>query len=123
MKPKVLLLGERITRDQVLITQLRRKAELIFSLEITQLEKTIRESYIDLVVLEYSDDWEEDLRAIEAIKARLPNLPFIIVDGNASNEIVIRSFRAGLEDYFKKPYDPMLLAERVEALVKRRTAH
>jgi DNA-binding response OmpR family regulator len=94
--------------------------ELIFSQEITQLEKTIRESCVDLVVLEYSDDWENDLRAIKAIKATLPNLPFIIVDGNASNEIVIRSFRAGLEDYFKKPCDPFLLAERVDALLKRK---
>jgi len=60
------------------------------------------------------------LQRIEAIRANFTKLRIIIVDGGDVQEIVIRSFVSGIDDYFKKPVDSSLLAERAKALLKRK---
>ena len=98
------------------------KAGIYFLHDISQLETTVRERNISLVVVELSRYWKKDLSAVHSLKTSFPQVLVVIVNGEESEEAVIQSFRIGAKDFFKKPYKKKLLAERVEALLKKRNA-
>lgn len=120
MKAKLLICGEQIIQDQKLFNLLREKVDVSFLPNANGLESAMQQRRIDLVLFELSKNWQEDLRQVQSVRERFSGIPFIIVDGGDAIKAVVESFRAGLEDYFKKPYNPVLLAERVEALLKRK---
>ncbi len=119
MKPNILLCGVKIAQDKTLSKILTSKADVSLLRDISQLEKTVRERNISLVVVELSRYWKKDLSAVHSLKASLPHILIVIVNGGGSQETVIQSFRSGGVDFFKKPYNKKLLAERVEALITR----
>ena len=97
-------------------------ADVSFLQDISQLNTTVQERNFTLVVIELSKDWKDDLYAVQSLKLNFPNILIVIVNGGGTQEAVIQSFRSGGVDFFKKPYDKKLLAERVEALIKKNTA-
>ena len=122
MKPRVLVCGVEIAQDQTLRKLLQERAELITVQKTEEFEAASRSNRLDLVLFEFSDVWQGDMERLHALKISRPHLLVVVVDGGAGREAVIDSFRRGAADYFKKPYDPFLLAERVEALLQRKWA-
>jgi DNA-binding response OmpR family regulator len=49
------------------------------------------------------------------------NLPVIILTGERGNETVMQAMGSGADDYMVKPFDPDILLERVNRLVKAST--
>jgi DNA-binding response OmpR family regulator len=113
-----LLLGPDITRDKELLKIIEEKMEVSILQDLSQLEMIAQAQDVDLAVVELTKAWENDLSAVLSLKTSFPQVLFIVVNGGGDREVVIRSFRSGANDFFKKPYNPRLLAERVEALVK-----
>jgi len=118
LKPNILLCGGKIARDKMLVKMLLANANVSILRDISQLETTVRKHHIVLIVVELSRSWKKDLAAVHSLKANLPHILIVIVNGGGSQEIVIQSFRSGAIDFFKKPYTKELLAERVNALSK-----
>lgn len=90
-------------------------------MEVTLLSDTRRldaSVEIVLVIMELSDAWEDELALMSSLKADNPQLLFIAVNGGGDQKVVINSFRSGASDFFKKPYNVDLLAERATALIK-----
>lgn len=50
-------------------------------------------------------------------------IPVIVISGNKDTERVIRCIEAGAEDYFFKPFNPVLLQARINAGVERKRWH
>ena len=122
LKPNILLCGTKLAQDKTLAKMLTPKADVSLLRDISQLETTVRESNIALVVVELSKSWKNDLAAVHSLKTSFPHVLVVIVNGGGSKETVIQSFRSGGVDFFKKPYNKKLLAERVDALTKKRNA-
>jgi len=74
----------------------------------------------DLVVLDIRlpgmDGWEV-CRQIR----RESNIPILIMTALAEDESHVKGLRLGADDYVAKPFSPMVLAARVQALLRRAT--
>lgn len=57
---------------------------------------------LDLVLSDYSMPQFTGLRALELIKARHPELPFIVVSGTIGEETAVETMRLGATDYLLK---------------------
>ena len=114
----VLIFGENVCCDNELLSGLKKR----FSVETVRNEEKLREIIEDhsfqLLILEISESWEQDLEVVEFIDSLYPYIPIIVVGNNELPEPIISVFRSGAVDYFKRPYSVGLLIERIEALLK-----
>jgi DNA-binding response OmpR family regulator len=74
----------------------------------------------DLVVLDIRlpgmDGWE----VCQRIRAQ-SNVPILMMTAIGDDESLVRGLRLGADDYVPKPFSPMVLAARVQALLRRAT--
>ena len=114
----VLIFGENVCCDNELLSGLKKR----FSVETVRNEEKLREIIEDhsfqLLILEISESWEQDLEVVEFIDSLYPYIPIIVVGNNELPEPIISVFKSGAVDYFKRPYSVGLLIERIEALLK-----
>ncbi len=115
----VLICGSEITNNHELLRLLKSKVNLFQQTKSDQITQIIRQKNICLLIFELSKMIQDDLPCLKSLKKNFPELLIIIVNGNGSGENIIQSFKLGVKDYFKKPYDPVLLAERIEALIRQ----
>ena len=118
MKPRILLHGEQILLNQMFLEMLKKIALVIPMKSVENIQEIFSKQSIDLLVFESMETWEQDLKLLQVLKRNYPNLIIILIDGGESPENVIRCFKMGIDDYFKKPVDTVLLTERIEALLK-----
>ncbi len=121
MRPKILLHGDEVAPDGNLLGRLRKFAVVVAAQSWESISHILQKETIDVFVFESTLDWERDLVLLQIVRASYPDLILIVVDGGQSPDNVIRAFRIGVDDYFKKPLDGDLLAERIEALLKARS--
>jgi DNA-binding response OmpR family regulator len=79
----------------------------------------VRERTPDLVVLDISMPEVDGLEVLRRIRAdeETGDLPVLLLSARAQEDDVRRGFEAGASAYVKKPFSPIELAERVEALL------
>ncbi|TDF97736.1 response regulator transcription factor [Paenibacillus piri] len=98
-------------------TQLLDSSNGLEALEL--LERTM----VDLVILDIMmplmDGWE----LCKEIRIRYPDLPLLMVTAKSEPAHKVKGFQLGTDDYVVKPFDPMELAMRVKALMKRYRIH
>ncbi|WP_282943264.1 response regulator transcription factor [Paenibacillus sp. RC67] len=74
---------------------------------------------VDLVILDIMmplmDGWE----LCKEVRSRYPDLPLLMVTAKSEPAHKVKGFQLGTDDYVVKPFDPMELAMRVKALMKR----
>jgi DNA-binding response OmpR family regulator len=75
----------------------------------------------DLVVL---DIWLPDIDGWEVCRQirRESNVPIVMISALAEDEAQVRALRLGADDYVLKPFSPLVLAARVQALLRRAAA-
>jgi DNA-binding response OmpR family regulator len=77
-----------------------------------------RQSMPDLVVLDIRlpgiDGWEVCRRIRQQ-----SNVPILMMTALAEDESMVKGLRLGADDYVAKPFSPMVLAARVQALLRR----
>jgi two-component system, OmpR family, response regulator MtrA len=84
-------------------------------------ESALREAgqaFPDLVVLDIRlpgiDGWEVCRRIRQQ-----SNVPILMMTALAEDESLVKGLRLGADDYVSKPFSPMVLAARVQALLRR----
>lgn len=87
----------------------------------TALEK-LRESSFDLILLDILMPGMSGLEVLQSIRTSGDNhgAPVIIMSALDEGSSVIRCIQMGAEDYFIKPFDPILLRTRIEIALDRR---
>ena len=77
-----------------------------------------RQVFPDLVVLDIRlpgiDGWEVCRRIRQQ-----SNVPILMMTALAEDESLVKGLRLGADDYVAKPFSPMVLAARVQALLRR----
>jgi AraC family transcriptional regulator len=79
---------------------------------------SIKKRSTDIILLDPGFAVERGLRLLKEMKSRFPSIPVIFLTGNASEDIVLRAFRAGVRDFFRKPVNIQELQDTVMDLLR-----
>jgi len=71
----------------------------------------------DILVLDCGQDPLKGLNLLKEIKTKRPDIPVIFVTEKSSEEIVIKAYKAGAREFFKKPLDVNEFTKRLKALL------
>lgn len=72
----------------------------------------------DLLILDASMPRKGGLEALREVRAELgSSLPILMLTGRTSRDDEALAYKAGADDYLRKPFDPDHLAVRVESLL------
>jgi DNA-binding response OmpR family regulator len=118
LKPKILICGKDLVNDDLFLDLIQKNANTLFLKDLNNLENEVKELKSKILLFEFSKSFEDDLLRLKLLKAAAPWLEILVIGDGISREEVIRTFRSGIRDYFKKPYNTKLLVERLEALLK-----
>ena len=123
--PTILLADD----DEILIEILRFRVEaaghsVVIARDGLQALELIRESLPDLVILDAMMPVMTGAEVLAALRAddATANLPVIMLTARAGEEDVVRSLRAGANDYITKPFIPQELAVRIDKLLEQSRA-
>ena len=85
----------------------------------------LRGSHPDIFILELPPSPEETLEAVRRIRNDYPKLGIILSSDQVSSEIILRSIRAGAQEFLSRPLDIRELGEAVTRISTslRRTVH
>jgi two-component system response regulator RegX3 len=78
-----------------------------------------RDGAVDLVVLDVMLPRRDGFDVCAALRAERPRLPILLLTARATEDDVLRGFRAGADDYVTKPFSLAQLGARLEALLRR----
>lgn len=117
--PKILLLGEELVKNKLLLSNLSKYPNLRILTDFNSFNqlKKAEVKYIDLIVLEIADSSAEALDWVKQIKSQLPAIKIIVVNSGHSMEIIAKAFYYGANDFFRTPVDVNLLSERISSLL------
>ena len=121
----VLLVDDNEQWAEFLASDLEREAnlEVTVTLSANEALMTLRErDSIECVVADYMMPEIDGLQLLERVREDRPELPFIFLTGQGSEDIASQAIKAGVSDYFRK--DPSvdqtsLLANRITQAVKQ----
>ena len=111
----ILLFGNTVSNDNKLITALEKFAKVFINSDGKQVEKTLDNFNINLILFEISR--KSDIRLIQKFKKRYVEIPILVVESDGDIETIIQAYSIGVKDVFIKPYKHDLLVERANALL------
>jgi DNA-binding response OmpR family regulator len=77
----------------------------------------IHDCHVDLILLDCNLDVDEGLKILKENKTSCPNIPNIFITDLGPEGVVLRAFRAGARDFFRKPVNISELQNTVEGLL------
>jgi response regulator of citrate/malate metabolism len=84
-----------------------------------QIESIISEKNVDILLLEVLSQNASEIEMIKTVRNRCPDTEIILIDGDADRDLIATAFSYGIRDAFRKPYNRVLIVERVYALLRR----
>ena len=82
------------------------------------LEKLAEESF-DVILLDLNLDGMDGFEVIHALRAEGNQTPVMVVSGRTEDVDMLYSLEIGADDYITKPFNPVTLAAKVKALIRR----
>jgi YesN/AraC family two-component response regulator len=79
---------------------------------------SVKKRSTDIIILDPGAAVEKGLRRLKELKNDYPSIPVIFLADNASEDIVLRAFRAGVRDFFRNPVNIQELQDTVTGLLK-----
>ncbi len=73
--------------------------------------------HTDLVILDCADEKDSCLELLKNMKTTHPGIPVIIVIGSVSEDFILKAFRNGARDIFKKPVNGKELRKAVDTIL------
>lgn len=109
-------------RDLISRRLLRDGCELATAENGTQALQTLKTADFDLILLDIMMPEMDGFAVLSALKrdARLQHIPVIMISAVDELKSVVRCIEMGADDYLMKPFDPVLLRARVNALLERK---
>jgi DNA-binding response OmpR family regulator len=79
--------------------------------------KQIRENTPDLLITDIMMPYSSGLELVGAVKQELPSpIPVIILSAMGQEDVVVKAFKLGADDFLNKPFSPNELSLRVKRL-------
>jgi len=80
---------------------------------------TMRQRPVDLILTEVALPYQDGFSLCAHLKRQHPDIPVIFVSTRAATADVARGFAQGADDYVARPYEPVELLARVQAVLRR----
>jgi len=112
---KVLVLTDRGKEE--LFSNLFLTDEKIEVCPFSKAHDAVKECQVDLILLDCNVDVDEGLKILKENKMCCPNIPNIFITDVSLDGVVLRAFRAGARDFFRKPVNIAELQNTVEGLL------
>lgn len=120
LKSKILIFGKSIIKDKSLSRSLKEIGQVKVWDYYKQPDNNFQNVLVDLVVFEFSNQWEEELQLLKYLQSVKPDIPIIVISQADSMETTIKSLKCGVDDVFKSPYRIDLLQDRIKAILARK---
>lgn len=87
--------------------------------------KTLKNLTVDLIISELllADVDGSSLREKCLVQPETRDLPFLFIVPGGNPDIQVRALRTGVDDVVQKPFDPIVLVARAQAVLARRQAY
>ena len=92
------------------------KGERIKVYPIKKAREVVRDCKVDIILLDCTDV-DAGLQLLKENKSMCPNIPHIFLTDVSYEGVVLKAFRAGARDFFRKPVDVQELRSTVEGLL------
>jgi len=112
---KVLVLTDR--RREKLFSNLTFTDEKVEVYPFSKAHDVVKDCQVDLILLDCNEDVDQGLKILKDNKTCCPNIPNIFISDVSLDGVVLRAFRAGARDFFKKPVNISELQNTVEGLL------
>ncbi len=73
----------------------------------------------DLLLLDTDLPGVDGLHVVQTVRQRGSGIPIIVISGHSEDYEQIYALDIGADDYITRPYNPMVLAAKVRALIRR----
>ena len=80
-------------------------------------EDTVKQYKTDIIILDCGFEVGDGLQLLKDLKSSQPGTPIIFVTDIASEDIVLKAFKTGARDFFKKPVSMAELQETVKGIL------
>ncbi len=95
--------------------------ELVTTASRADFETALTEGGFDLILSDFNILGFDGLQVLEAVHAKDPNLPIVIVTGTGSEEIAIQAMKRGVAEYvIKTPTHIQRLPQTIRAVLEKR---
>ncbi|MCX7793323.1 MAG: helix-turn-helix domain-containing protein [Thermodesulfovibrionales bacterium] len=107
--------------EEKIYNTLSLEGESVFIYPLSQSDR-IKKMDMDLLILDSGYNPVKGLMILKEIKNLRPEIPVVFLTEETSEEIVIKTFKAGAREFFKKPFDLNEFKKRLNELLtlKRR---
>ncbi len=120
MTPKILLVEDDETLGFLLGEFLRsRDFEVAWAKDGVDGLRQFNAAYFDLCLLDVMMPALDGFTVAELLRNRRADLPIIFLTAKSLHADVVRGFKAGADDYIKKPVNEEELVVRIQAVLKR----
>jgi two-component system, NtrC family, sensor kinase len=117
----VLLVDDDSTNRDVLARMLRRlNYRVSLAADGHQAVQLVDQNKYDLLLLDILMPGLSGYDVLQHVKTKALNLPVIMISALNDMESVVKCISLGAEDYFLKPFEPVLLRARISAVLDRK---
>ena len=82
----------------------------------------LREETFDIILLDINLDGMDGFEVIHTLRDAGNQIPVMVVSGRTEDVDMLYSLEIGADDYITKPFNPVTLAAKVKALIRRSQA-
>ena len=118
-KYNIILSGPTLSDDEELKGSLRKIANLTDNPIQQQIGSMLKAQKFHLILFEVSKSNPKGVEVLRTIKKTYPEILIMLFVHNDDLSLIARGLEYGAKDVFKKPFKYELIAERVEAMLRR----
>lgn len=119
MPKRIFIYGRDISSNEYVTSTLEAKYNVWRAENQTTLVNFATGHHADLILFEMSKSRKKELNTLKTLKSLLPEVIILVIADKQPTKEVANILKHGATDIFPKPYDPHLLMDRVEALLKK----
>jgi len=119
VKPKLMVIDDLDSARAMLRRALARTYEVYDFSSVAEALPAVERAEFDAIVTDLRMPGIDGLEGLKRFRAKVPDVPVILVTAFATVETAIEAMKAGAFDYLKKPFEP----EELELVVARAAEH
>jgi DNA-binding NtrC family response regulator len=115
VKPKLMVVDDLDSARQMMKRTLGRSYEVYDFASIAEALPALDRAEFDAIVTDLRMPGIDGIEGLRRFKAKVPDLPVVLVTAFATVETAVEAMKAGALDYLRKPFEP----EELELVVAR----
>jgi two-component system, NtrC family, response regulator AtoC len=119
MKPRIMVIDDLDSARQMVKRALARSFEIFDFASVAEALPAVDRAEFDAIVTDLKMPGIDGLEGLRRFKAKVPEIPVVVMTAFATVETAVEAMKAGAFDYLKKPFEP----EELEIVMARAVEH